>query len=248
MRSNGRWRQSIVLWSIVLLLTAGLIALTTHRNSIEDRMLSYEADAQDLQFYWKNDSGDVLRSIANLKAYVESKALTLTFATNGGMFTKDHAPLGLFVQDQQTLAPLDTARGDGNFYLQPNGVFYITTDNVPVVCQTSDFKDDGTIQYATQSGPMLIIDGQIHPAFRQGSSNLQIRNGVGILPDNRVVFAMSTSEISFYDLATYFQGLGCRNALYLDGFVSRTYLPEKEWIQTDGDLGVMIGVTSKESK
>jgi uncharacterized protein YigE (DUF2233 family) len=29
--------------------------------------------------------------------------------------------------------------------------------------------------------------------------------------------------------------------LYLDGFVSRMYLPAENWLQTDGDFGVMIG-------
>ncbi|HXB14083.1 MAG TPA: phosphodiester glycosidase family protein, partial [Bacteroidia bacterium] len=78
-----------------------------------------------------------------------------------------------------------------------------------------------------------------------GSKNLNIRNGVGILPDGKVVFAMSKSEINFYDFAEYFKNLGCRNALYLDGFVSRAYLPEQNWIQTDGDFGVLIGITEK---
>lgn len=90
---------------------------------------------------------------------------------------------------------------------------------------------------------MLVIDGAIHPAFKQGSANLNIRNGVGILPDGKIIFAMSRQEINLYDFAQYFQSLGCKNALYLDGFVSRTYLPEKNWTQTDGNFGVIIGVT-----
>jgi uncharacterized protein YigE (DUF2233 family) len=104
------------------------------------------------------------------------------------------------------------------------------------------------VKYATQSGPMLLTNGKIHPEFREGSTNLNIRNGVGILPNNKLVFAMSKKEINFYDFAKYFQDLGCKNALFLDGFVSRTYLPEKNWIQTDGNLGVMIGVTERKSK
>ena len=74
---------------------------------------------------------------------------------------------------------------------------------------------------------------------------MNIRNGVGILPNNNVVFAISKTEINFYDFAEYFQQLGCKNALYLDGFVSRMYLPEKNWTQTDGNFGVLIGVTKK---
>jgi uncharacterized protein YigE (DUF2233 family) len=91
---------------------------------------------------------------------------------------------------------------------------------------------------------MLLINGKMHPGFNKGSTNLNIRNGVGILPDKRIIFAMSKREINFYDFATYFKNKGCKNALYLDGLVSRTYLPEKRWIQTDGNFGVMIGVTT----
>jgi uncharacterized protein YigE (DUF2233 family) len=243
-------KGKIILLSLLLLLTAGLIAFTTNRNSIDDKILAYTVDTkkQDLQLYWKNDNGETFKSIQNLKNYVENKNLTLIFAMNGGMFNKDFSPQGLFIQNKTTLAVLDTADGNGNFYLKPNGVFYITSDNIPLVCRTSDFKDNGKIKYATQSGPMLIIDGKIHSAFKDGSTNLNIRNGVGILPDNKVVFAMSKTGINFYDFAKYFQNLGCKNALYLDGFVSRTYLPEKKWTQTDGNFGVIIGVIEKKNK
>ena len=249
-RQKLKHKGKIILVSLLLLLTAGLIVFTTNKNLIDDQILAYTVDTktQDLQLYWKNDKGETFKSIQNLKNYVESKKLTLTFAMNGGMFNKDFSPQGLFIQNKKTLAVLDTADGNGNFYLKPNGVFYITTDNIPFVCKTTDFKDNGKIKYATQSGPMLIVDGQIHSAFKDGSTNLNIRNGVGILPDNKVVFAMSKTEINFYDFAKYFQSLGCKNALYLDGFVSRTYLPEKKWIQTDGNFGVIIGVTEQKNK
>ncbi|MCS3799668.1 phosphodiester glycosidase family protein [Niastella sp. OAS944] len=138
---------------------------------------------------------------------------------------------------------MNTARGSGNFYLQPNGVFYITTDNKAVICKTSDFKKSSKTKYATQSGPLLIVDGAINSVFTKGSSNTNVRNGVGILPNGEVVFAMSKDNVNFYDFAKYFQDMGCKYALYLDGFVSRTYCPEKNWTQTDGDFGVIIGVT-----
>ena len=88
---------------------------------------------------------------------------------------------------------------------------------------------------------MLLTEGKMHPAFKPGSGNANIRNGVGILPNGNIVFAMSKGKINFYDFAAYFKQLGCHNALYLDGFVSRTYLPEKHWLQTDGNFGVIIG-------
>ena len=229
--------------AILFLLVSGSWAFVAQSP---DNIVSYTVDLKthDLQLYWKNDRGEVLHSIANLKSYVKRKNKTLLFAANGGMYQQDNTPLGLFIQNKKTVTPLNTRSANGNFYLKPNGVFYVNK-NRAFICTTEDFQPDPQIEYAMQSGPMLIIDGKIHPAFKEGSSNVNIRNGVGILPDRKVVFAMSKTEINFYDFAKYFQDLGCKNALYLDGFVSRTYLPEKNWIQTDGDFGVMIGVTKR---
>jgi uncharacterized protein YigE (DUF2233 family) len=235
------------------LLTIGLIGMTvvvlisfaTNQVSIEDKILSYTVDckSQDLQFYWCDDSDKAFKSFLNLQTWLDSKNKTLLFAMNGGMFKKDYSPQGLFIQQQKTLIPLDTSSGEGNFYIKPNGVFYITTDKQAVICKTTDFIDNGRINYATQSGPMLVVDGVFNATFMEGSTNLNIRNGVGILPDNKIIFAMSKEPINFCDFAKYFCDLGCKNALYLDGFVSRTYLPEKKWMQTDGNFGVIIGVT-----
>ncbi|WP_316932864.1 phosphodiester glycosidase family protein [Flavobacterium aquidurense] len=94
----------------------------------------------------------------------------------------------------------------------------------------------------------LFIDGKIHAEFKKGSANLNIRNGVGILPDGKVIFVWSKKEINFYDFADYFKSLGCKNALYLDGFVSRAYVPSENWIQTDGNFGVLFAVTKKRNK
>jgi uncharacterized protein YigE (DUF2233 family) len=208
-------------------------------------IISYIVDprVQNLQFYWKDDSGRVLGSIQNLQKYVEGKHQQLVFAMNGGMFRSDGTPVGLYIQQKSMLAPLDTSSGAGNFYLKPNGVLYVTKDNKAVICSTADFRDDGNIRFATQSGPMLLINGGFHPAFKKASPNVNIRNAVGLLPDNTLVFAMSKEPINFYELAEYFKSLGCQNALYLDGFVSRTFLPEKSWVQMDGNFGVIIGVT-----
>ncbi len=214
------------------------------QNLDDPRYLTYTVDlkSEDLQFYWKDDSGKVFRSIQNLKTWLEGKHKTLVFAMNGGMYKPDNSPRGLFIQSQNRMTEMDTLSGPGNFYLKPNGVFYLTENKKAGVCQSSEFKNT-EIAFATQSGPMLVIDGKIHPAFKKGSVNLNIRNGVGILPDNKIVFVLSKKEVNFYDFAVYFKSLGCKNALYLDGFVSRAYLPEKKWTQTDGNFGAIIGVS-----
>lgn len=227
-----------------VLLTAGLFAFIASKNPL-DNILNYTLDteAQDLKFYWKDDKGQRFKSIQNLQTWLDTKKQRLTFAMNGGMYKKDNSQQGLFIENFLTITQLDTSTGNGNFYLKPNGVFYILENNKSFICKTEEFRNISEVKYATQSGPLLVVDGKINTTFTKGSMNLNIRNGVGILPTNKVVFAMSKEEINFYDFANYFKTLGCRNALYLDGFVSRTYLPEQKWTQTDGDFGVIIGTT-----
>jgi uncharacterized protein YigE (DUF2233 family) len=234
----------LVIMIIAVFLTAGASSL--HPSYVpEDGMISCIVDPgrQDLQLYWKDDSGNILGSIQRLKDHVEHKHKELMFAMNGGMFKPDRSPRGLLVQRSVILAPVDTSGGEGNFYLKPNGVLYITSGKKAAICKSEDFVFNNQVRFATQSGPMLLVHGAIHPAFRQGSTNLNIRNGVGILTDGRLLFAMSRQPINFYDFADYFKRAGCQNALFLDGFVSRVYLPAKNWVQMDGDFGVIIGVT-----
>lgn len=235
-----------ILTTILMLATAGIFVSAQKEETNDERFISYIVDPkkQDLQLYWKDENQQNFKSIQNLKSWVEKNHRKLEFAMNAGMYKQDNSPLGLFIENQKTLSSLNKATAKGNFYWKPNGVFYITTDNTAVICNTTKFKDNGQIKYATQSGPMLVIDGQIHAGFKEDSTSLNIRNGVGILPGNKVIFAMSKKEVNFYEFANYFKSIGCRNALFLDGFVSRTYLPKENWIQTDGNFGVIIGVTT----
>lgn len=198
---------------------------------------------QNLKFYWKNSIDVNYNNFENLKAELSILNKKLIFAMNGGMYKKDLSPQGLYVENGITLTPLDTiTKGYGNFYLQPNGVFAITKNNKALIIKSTNFNND-FIKFATQSGPLLIIEGIIHTKFNKGSKNVNIRNGVGILPNGDLIFAMSLQKVNFYEFATYFNSLGCKNALYLDGFVSKTFLPEKNQLEMDGNFGVIIAET-----
>jgi uncharacterized protein YigE (DUF2233 family) len=207
--------------------------------------ISYRVDprAGTLRLYYRDEHGRRYGRLGRLRAALAAHHQCLDFAMNGGMFAPGFAPKGLYVENGRTIAPLDTTTGPGNFYLKPNGVFWLDTDRSAHIEPTAAFRRNGRVAYATQSGPMLVVDGRINPAFRPGSANVQVRNGVGLLPDGRVLLAMSKAKVSFYDFAAYFQRAGCRQALYLDGFVSRTYAPAAGWMQLDGDFGVIIGVS-----
>lgn len=136
-----------------------------------------------LKFYWKSANGENFADFQRLKSALSRQQETLVFATNGGMYNTQHNPKGLYIERGKTLIKLDSAiKGFGNFYLQPNGVFYLTHRRQAKVVKSVDFEDKGQIRYATQSGPMRVIDGNINAQFNKGSSNIQIRNGLGILP------------------------------------------------------------------
>lgn len=214
----------------------------------DDNLLIHWVDptAGELHFFWKDKNGDKFLNFENLKSEIEKEGDELIFAVNGGMYKEDFSPQGLFIEDGVTKSSIDRSEeGYGNFYLQPNGIFYLTADNNPVISTTTAFKPTDQIEFATQSGPMLVINDFIHKAFREGSNNLNIRNGVGILPDGKLLFTMSKVKVNLFDFASFFQSKGCSNALYLDGFVSKTYLPSKKWEQLDGTFGVIIAQVKK---
>jgi len=236
-------KRKIILASFLVLLA--IFAFKKSPEKENQSILSYEVDLknQNLKFYWKNGKGEQIRSFESLKKHVNSNNEELVFAANGGMYMEDRRPLGLYIEKGKKLSKLNNRKNaKGNFYLQPNGVFYIKKDSTSGVSETIKF-DTTNVLYATQSGPMLLIKGEFHPAFNKGSANLNIRNGVGILPNGNILFAMSKQRINFYDFAKYFKSKGCKNALYLDGFVSKTYLPEKDWVSGDGNFGIIIAET-----
>ena len=162
------------------------------------------------------------------------------------MFKANRYPVGLYVENNQEINALNLGQKRGNFFLKPNGVFLITTNNEAQVVESTQYpKVDAKIKFATQSGPMLLLHGKIHPKFGKNSLNRNIRSGVGVLNKNKVVFAISNQEVTFYEFASFFKKLGCQNALYLDGHISQMYLPSLKRYDDGGNFGVMIGVSEK---
>lgn len=244
LKSNMKFIAFAILILVFFVFASGSINSDFDNNEF----MSYTCNPKTsrIELFWKDKNGKILKSFSNLKTEVESGNQKLLFAMNAGMYMENNSPLGLYIENGHEIRKVNEAEAkSGNFYLKPNGVFYLTKNKEAKVMETSKFKKTNAIEFATQSGPMLLIDGEIHPAFNKGSENLNIRNGVGILPNNHVIFAISKVPVNFYDFAMYFKNLGCKNALYLDGFVSRAYIPEKNWVQMDGNFGVMIGVVSE---
>jgi uncharacterized protein YigE (DUF2233 family) len=193
-----------------------------------------------LQLFWKRPDGTRYGSFGRLLA-----DHPFSFATNAGIFDPTFTPCGLHVVDGHEDVPLNLGDGAGNFFLKPNGVFVIDERGARALESTRYDGTRATTRLATQSGPMLVIDGAIHPRFDRNSANRRIRSGVGVRSPGRVVFAISREPVTFFEFATLFRDrLDCRDALYLDGEISRFYIPGRPG-QQDGEFAGMLAVTAR---
>jgi uncharacterized protein YigE (DUF2233 family) len=178
----------------------------------------------------------------------KQKGKNLIFAMNAGMYEKDLTPVGLFVSKAKILKQINVNDGSGNFFLKPNGVFLLDYNDVAHVMTTVNSESKyPTSKEATQSGPMLVIDGVINSVFGEHSTNLNIRNAIGANKKHHVVLVISEEPVNFYELARLFkENLECDNALYMDGFVSQYFAPELQKTPQPGiTLGTFVAVSRK---
>ena len=205
------------------------------------------ASGQDLRLFLNGPDGAVLGSFARIDAQLAAEGLRLGFAMNAGMYHADRRPVGLYIENGAELAPLVTAAGPGNFGLRPNGVFCIRTDGRFAVVESRAFRDRAPdCRYATQSGPMLVIDGALHPRFLPDSDSRYVRNGVGVSADGtRAVFAMSRTKVNFHEFARLVRdGLGLPQALYFDGNISRLHAPDIGRSDFGFPMGPVVGLVT----
>mgnify|MGYP003669223867 FL=1 len=183
---------------------------------------------ESLQLFLKGSDGQVYGHFGNVDAALAERGQQLGFAMNAGMYHEDRAPVGYYVENRQEVQRVISSDGPGNFGLLPNGVLCLR-DGRADVFETSVFlRDQPSCVSATQSGPMLVIDGALHPKFLKDSTSRYIRNGVGTTADGRrAVFVISDNTVTFYEFGTLFRDhLKLPNALYFDGSVSRLRAPD----------------------
>lgn len=235
--------RRLIVFSLLCIAAVALAFVPAPNDRIAARVVDPNKEA--ITLHWKDAQGAIMGNIGHLKGELEREGYVLRFAMNGGMYTVDHRPVGLYIEAGRILHRIDRrTEGKGNFHMQPNGVFGIMEDGSAFVKTTAAMQDMRKVRYATQSGPMLVASGTINKNFTPGSKNLNIRNGVGVKNDGTVVFAISREPINFFDFATWFTEQGCNDALYLDGSVSKAYIPEAGQHGLDGELGVLIAVAA----
>ncbi len=197
-----------------------------------------------LQLFLKDATGAPFKSLRHLAEVLQGQAQELVFAMNAGMFREDYSPLGLLVLDGQQIHRINLATGFGNFYMKPNGVFVVSPSGARIVESSQYASLQDFVIFATQSGPLLVSAGVIHPGLNPEGTSRNIRNGIGVINANEVVFAISEEPINFYDFALLFRDrLKCSDALYLDGNVSSLYVRSLGRDDEHAFLGPILGVT-----
>jgi len=181
---------------------------------------------EDLRLFLRDSEGAIYGSFLRVEqALPPGKRLGV--AMNAGMFHEDRAPVGLYVENGTEEMRVVTADGPGNFGLLPNGVLCLTDGAARIVESRRYAENPPACRDATQSGPMLVIDGDLHPRFIPDGASRNIRNGVGVEEDGRIVhLVISNVPVNFHHFARFFRDhLGVPDALYFDGRVSRLYAP-----------------------
>jgi uncharacterized protein YigE (DUF2233 family) len=200
-----------------------------------------------LELHVQGRDGLPYRSFAALEQVLGERADKVSFAMNAGMFDEEGRPIGLAIANGTQLRAVNRlTKGYGNFHLQPNGVFLVRKDGRAEVVTTQDFEAADDILHATQSGPMLVIDGKVNPRFDADGPSRYVRNGVGVDSNGMPVFVISDEAVSFGKFARVFAGpLGCRNALYFDGSVSSLWAPANRRMDSLVPIGPMIVAIGK---
>jgi uncharacterized protein YigE (DUF2233 family) len=219
--------------------------LTTGQESF--LVCRFDPRKDEIRLFLRDGQGEYFGHFRRLENALEARGETLRFAMNAGMYHDDRSPVGLYIENGERLKSANTNDGYGNFHLKPNGVFFIGKDGRAGVQETAGFlKSRRKVRFATQSGPMLVIGGKIHPRFIPDSPSRKRRNGVGVRRDGTVVFALSDGLVSFDRFARLFKDtLKTPNALYLDGTISRIHAPELGRSDPGIAMGPIVAVVGK---
>lgn len=229
--------------------TSGQSKLATNCETVQHAGDPYTVCAfaiadDDIRLFHSDANDQPYLQFNTLERELDEQGEVLVFAMNGGMYHEDRRPVGFFRDQFGDRASVNTNDGPGNFHLKPNGVFWLSGDEAGVTESETYLERQIDPIYATQSGPMLVIDGALHPGLNPDGTSHRRRNGVGVSADAQTVyFVISDAAVTFYDFATLFRDtIGVPNALFLDGQVSRIFAPQINRNEIGSDLGPIVGV------
>lgn len=191
-------------------------------EGIHHVVCTIELKSDTVALHHDGADGKPFGSVAKFVAAMAAAHEPVLLAMNAGMYHKDLSPVGLYIENGKVLSPLNEDSGKGNFFMKPNGVFLIGQNGGASILTTEAYAAaHHDPLYATQSGPLLVVDGKVNQRFEENGKSRYIRNGIGVLDPHTVVLAISRAPVSFGSFARLFRDkLGCTNALYFDGQVS----------------------------
>ena len=192
-------------------------------------------------------NGAPLRSFEALEPRLGARRRLMLFAMNAGMYDEEGRPIGLYVEKGRQRHTVNLRDGPGNFHLKPNGVFAVGPDGEVAIVRSEKVGDlPFRPRWASQSGPMLVVDGRLHPRIQPNGPSLNIRNGVGVADARTAWFAISDEPVSFGRFARLFRdSLGCRDALFFDGTVSSLWDPGAGRRDSGYEFGPIVAVFAK---
>lgn len=236
-----------LLISGLLVCTGAARAVTCEAVTFDDKQYSIctvDTQKETLRLFLRDAEGQIYGQFTAIDRALAEEGKRLAFATNAGMYHEDRAPVGHYKEDGIEIMRVISSAGPGNFGLLPNGVLCLREGRADVF-ETSDYIAQAPdCTGATQSGPMLVIDGALHPRFLADGTSVYIRNGVGTSADGgTAVFAISDEPVNFHSFGRLFRDyLKVPNALYFDGNISRLYAPELKRRDFGFALGPIVGV------
>ncbi len=203
----------------------------------------FRTDKNRLKVFWEKSEKQPYGSFSVLARDLKNKGQNLVFAMNGGQFHSDLTPSGLLIENGKTITPLNSEVGDGNFFLKPNGVFFIGSKKAGILSTASFHEKNQKARFASQSGPMLLQNGLI-PEVLNTKIEKKIRNAVGVLKDDMTVFfVVSENSVTFIEFAAFFRDvLKVQDALHLDSYISSVYAPSAGRVDLWLPLGPIVGV------
>ncbi len=253
-------RSRLFLQSLASVIVASCCSFATETRSAEVatcQPLAFERNdyvvcsvdlrRHDVQMVWGSANGKPFGTIGRFVHEIDpADKQGLSFVMNAGMYEQDLSPVGLLVVRGSEVAPANVAQGTGNFYWKPNGIFFVGDGQVGILETSLYLQRRPRTEYATQSGPLLVVDGEIDSRTLASTKSKNIRNGVGIRNAGSAVFVISENPVSFADFAKLFRdALVCRDALYLDGVVSDLFVPALNRMDRRSVVGPLVAVFAR---
>lgn len=252
MEHRSYWSGYAVLLAVSLLTSCTAIRQTLQNQPcILNAIQPYDTIHVDpllhnLTLHWKDPAtNEPFETIQNLVEWLEKTGHSVIAVTNAGIFEPGLVPTGLYIENGDELHPLNLREGYGNFYLKPNGIFFVQNGLFGIMESTHFDREQIKADQALQSGPLLLQNSQLHTAFTRGSKNCRLRSGIGVASDGRVIIAISNGAVNFFDFGIWFRDAArVTDALYLDGAISVLHTEAQPSVTQEKFAG-FIAVTRK---